>query len=134
LTRRRMSKTSRRRGSVADRGGSAHRIADGVQALVEETERILQTWKHPEPYIPPTAPGGTKYERNLPPPILDRLSSDRLFWHVLTFSSASANGRLIAEGALQIVVKQIESIFSIQISPHRGLNSEWNTVIRIAIE
>jgi len=41
------------------------------RALVEETENILQSWKHPEPYIPPTAPGGTKYERNLPPPILD---------------------------------------------------------------
>jgi hypothetical protein len=83
---------------VADQGGSAHRNADGVQALVEETERILQAWKHPEPYIPPTAPGGTKYERNLPPPILDRWSSDRHILHVLTFSSASANGRLIAKG------------------------------------
>ncbi|KAK4889539.1 hypothetical protein LTR27_011714 [Elasticomyces elasticus] len=44
------------------------------RALIEETESILQKWKHPDPYRPPTAPGGSKYERNLavtntePPP------------------------------------------------------------------
>jgi hypothetical protein len=51
-------------------------------------------WKHPDPYRPPTAPGGktshqfinislsqpdlfigSKYERNLPSPILDRKSN-----------------------------------------------------------
>ncbi|PHH58449.1 hypothetical protein CDD81_5808 [Ophiocordyceps australis] len=41
------------------------------KALLLETEKLLDSWKHPDPYIPPTAPGGTKYERNLPPPILD---------------------------------------------------------------
>jgi len=39
--------------------------------LVAEAERLLKEYKHPEPIKVPTAPGGTKYERNLPPPILD---------------------------------------------------------------
>jgi hypothetical protein len=28
------------------------------QALLEETEVLLEKWKHPDPYRPPTAPGG----------------------------------------------------------------------------
>ncbi|EDN95083.1 hypothetical protein SS1G_10958 [Sclerotinia sclerotiorum 1980 UF-70] len=40
-------------------------------ALFKETEDLLEKWKHPDPYRPPTAPGGSKYERNLPAPILD---------------------------------------------------------------
>ncbi|TGO75334.1 hypothetical protein BELL_0220g00180 [Botrytis elliptica] len=40
-------------------------------ALFKETEDLLEKWKHPDPYRPPTAPGGSKYERNLPSPILD---------------------------------------------------------------
>ncbi|KAK4997706.1 hypothetical protein LTR66_002936 [Elasticomyces elasticus] len=39
--------------------------------LVEEAERLLERWKHPDPYRPPTAPGGSKYERNIPAPILE---------------------------------------------------------------
>ncbi|EGP83537.1 uncharacterized protein MYCGRDRAFT_29525, partial [Zymoseptoria tritici IPO323] len=39
--------------------------------LVEQTEELLEKWKHPDPYRPPTAPGGSKYERNLPCPNLD---------------------------------------------------------------
>ncbi|KAF1956566.1 hypothetical protein CC80DRAFT_60625 [Byssothecium circinans] len=39
--------------------------------LIKETEGLLEKWKHPDPYRPPTAPGGSKYERNLPAPILD---------------------------------------------------------------
>ncbi|OCK99345.1 uncharacterized protein K441DRAFT_652813 [Cenococcum geophilum 1.58] len=39
--------------------------------LIQETENLLEKWKHPDPYRPPTAPGGSKYERNLPAPILD---------------------------------------------------------------
>merc|ERR1712000_483494 len=35
-----------------------------------ETEKLLQKWKHPDPYRPPTAPGGSKYERNLAAPDL----------------------------------------------------------------
>jgi len=41
------------------------------KALIEETETLLEKWKHPDPYRPPTAPGGSKYERNLPAPILE---------------------------------------------------------------
>jgi hypothetical protein len=61
-----------------------------MQALIQETQELLEQWKHPDPYRPPTAPGGefdprnvyriylmlmalgSKYERNLPAPILDR--------------------------------------------------------------
>ncbi|KIW61124.1 hypothetical protein PV05_01282 [Exophiala xenobiotica] len=38
--------------------------------LFNETEKLLQKWKHPDPYRPPTAPGGSKYERNLAAPDL----------------------------------------------------------------
>ncbi|POS76639.1 complex 1 protein [Diaporthe helianthi] len=41
------------------------------RALLKETEKLLDTWKHPDPYAHPTAPGGSKYERNLPAPILE---------------------------------------------------------------
>jgi len=39
--------------------------------LFEETEKLLEEWKHPDPYHAPTAPGGSKYERNLQAPYLD---------------------------------------------------------------
>ncbi|KAL3426193.1 complex 1 protein [Phlyctema vagabunda] len=42
-----------------------------AQALFKETEDLLEKWKHPDPYSAPTAPGGSKFERNLPAPILD---------------------------------------------------------------
>ncbi|CAM1503725.1 Fc.00g013160.m01.CDS01 [Cosmosporella sp. VM-42] len=42
-----------------------------TQALLTETEKLLDSWKHPDPYVPPCAPGGSKFERNLPSPILD---------------------------------------------------------------
>jgi len=50
-------------------------IADPItrsQEIMQQTEALLQKWKHPDPYRPPTAPGGSKYERNIPAPILDR--------------------------------------------------------------
>jgi len=31
---------------------------DFPKVLIEETEKLLQRWKHPDPYRPPTAPGG----------------------------------------------------------------------------
>ncbi|KAI5857281.1 hypothetical protein GGS23DRAFT_588271 [Durotheca rogersii] len=37
------------------------------KVLLSEAEKLLETWKHPDPYRAPTAPGGSKYERNLPP-------------------------------------------------------------------
>ncbi|KAF2087233.1 hypothetical protein K490DRAFT_66098 [Saccharata proteae CBS 121410] len=42
-----------------------------LKRIIQETEDLLEKWKHPDPYKPPTAPGGSKYERNLPAPILD---------------------------------------------------------------
>ncbi|KAH8844253.1 hypothetical protein MCOR27_007189 [Pyricularia oryzae] len=42
-----------------------------IRALLRETEKLLETWKHPDPYCHPTAPGGSKYERNLAPPRVD---------------------------------------------------------------
>jgi hypothetical protein len=68
-----------------------------AQAIIKETEDLLEKWKHPDPYRAPTAPGGTvpplereavemlivilgsKYERNLPAPILDREFSASYF-------------------------------------------------------
>lgn len=59
--------------------------------MFQEAEALLEKWKHPDPYKPPTAPGGmsiyelkrwrlklmavagSKYERNIPAPILDRI-------------------------------------------------------------
>ncbi|KAL2203899.1 hypothetical protein CC79DRAFT_1336524 [Sarocladium strictum] len=41
------------------------------RALLSETEKLLESWKHPDPYVHPTAPGGSKYERNVPSPILE---------------------------------------------------------------
>ncbi|EON65155.1 hypothetical protein W97_04392 [Coniosporium apollinis CBS 100218] len=40
--------------------------------LIQETEDLLKKWQHPDSYRPPTAPGGSKFERNIPAPILDR--------------------------------------------------------------
>ena len=43
-----------------------------AQLIIEETEGLLEKWKHPDPYRAPTAPGGSKYERNLPVPSTER--------------------------------------------------------------
>ncbi|KAG5287096.1 LYR family protein [Histoplasma ohiense] len=40
------------------------------KVLFRETEKLLEEWKHPDPYRAPTAPGGSKYERNSELPIL----------------------------------------------------------------
>ena len=29
-----------------------------AQIIIQETEELLEKWKHPDPYLPPTAPGG----------------------------------------------------------------------------
>ena len=65
-----------------------------LQAIMQEAEKQLEEWKHPDPYRPPTAPGGmisqpfdypicntndysgSKYERNLPVPNTDRESAN----------------------------------------------------------
>ena len=38
-------------------------MANHFKTLFQETEAILERWKHPEPYRPPTAPGGTANQR-----------------------------------------------------------------------
>ncbi|CCG82012.1 Putative uncharacterized protein [Taphrina deformans PYCC 5710] len=38
-----------------------------LERLLEKTESELQLKKHPDPYIVPTAPGGSKWERNTKP-------------------------------------------------------------------
>eukprot|EP00009_Paramoeba_aestuarina_P004401 CAMPEP_0201516604 /NCGR_PEP_ID=MMETSP0161_2-20130828/7899_1 /ASSEMBLY_ACC=CAM_ASM_000251 /TAXON_ID=180227 /ORGANISM="Neoparamoeba aestuarina, Strain SoJaBio B1-5/56/2" /LENGTH=114 /DNA_ID=CAMNT_0047913799 /DNA_START=45 /DNA_END=389 /DNA_ORIENTATION=+ len=39
-----------------------------INRLVADFENTLDEWKHPSPYIIPTDPGGTKWQRNLPLP------------------------------------------------------------------
>ncbi|EMR08454.1 hypothetical protein PNEG_03284 [Pneumocystis murina B123] len=36
-------------------------------AIFDETEEILKKYRHPDPYIVPTSPGGSKWERNILP-------------------------------------------------------------------
>ncbi|TGZ84320.1 hypothetical protein EX30DRAFT_369608 [Ascodesmis nigricans] len=42
-----------------------------LSKLLQETEAVLEKWKHPDHYATPTSPAGSKYERNMPAPILD---------------------------------------------------------------
>ncbi|KAF7332359.1 hypothetical protein MKEN_00117600 [Mycena kentingensis (nom. inval.)] len=44
--------------------------------IFEQAEAKLAAAKHPDPYIAPTAPGGTKWERNLPPPLENPYAHD----------------------------------------------------------
>ncbi|KAK3811139.1 MAG: hypothetical protein J3Q66DRAFT_391006 [Benniella sp.] len=38
-----------------------------IAQAVQDAERQLIEFRHPDPYIAPTAPGGTKFERNIHP-------------------------------------------------------------------
>ncbi|KAI0092199.1 hypothetical protein BDY19DRAFT_990932 [Irpex rosettiformis] len=40
-----------------------------LAAILEKAEADLKERAHPDPYRPPTAPDGTKWERNAPPPL-----------------------------------------------------------------
>ncbi|KAF8076686.1 NDUFB9, NADH-ubiquinone oxidoreductase [Lyophyllum atratum] len=40
-----------------------------LATILEKAEAELAERKHPDPYIPPNFPGGTKWERNIPPPM-----------------------------------------------------------------
>jgi hypothetical protein len=106
-----------------------------MQALVEETEQILQSWKHPEPYIPPTAPGGTKYERNLPPPILSRPSCHLPQLSILTVYSATTNGCMISRSSrLQTAQKQLEYKCSVHVQcSKQNVVTEGRVVVRISL-
>lgn len=37
-----------------------------LEAAISKAQAKLREWAHPDPYIPPCRPGGTKYERNIP--------------------------------------------------------------------
>jgi len=39
-----------------------------IEQILQKGEAELQANLHPQPYIHPKAPGGTSWERNLPPP------------------------------------------------------------------
>lgn len=44
-----------------------------LERAIAKTHELLAEWKHPDPYIPPCRPGGTKYQRNLvnkPEPVM----------------------------------------------------------------
>ncbi|KAG2135733.1 NDUFB9, NADH-ubiquinone oxidoreductase [Suillus bovinus] len=40
-----------------------------LSQILEKAEARLASKLHPDPYIPPSMPGGTKWERNIPPTI-----------------------------------------------------------------
>ncbi|GAM27398.1 hypothetical protein SAMD00019534_105730 [Acytostelium subglobosum LB1] len=39
-----------------------------VKKYMKEFESFSNYWDHPDPYIPCDAPGGSKWQRNIPPP------------------------------------------------------------------
>ncbi|XP_058213213.1 NADH dehydrogenase [ubiquinone] 1 beta subcomplex subunit 9 [Rhododendron vialii] len=39
-----------------------------IDRLLEDGEAAYNKWRHPDPYIVPWAPGGSKFTRNPPPP------------------------------------------------------------------
>lgn len=39
-----------------------------LEKVIQDTKNKLNKWKHPDPYITPGRPGGSKWERNLPSP------------------------------------------------------------------
>ncbi|KAG5358208.1 NADH dehydrogenase [ubiquinone] 1 beta subcomplex subunit 9 [Yarrowia sp. B02] len=38
-----------------------------LERALEDTRAHLYEFRHPDPIVPPSYPGGTKYERNVPP-------------------------------------------------------------------
>ncbi|GES91333.1 NDUFB9, NADH-ubiquinone oxidoreductase [Rhizophagus clarus] len=40
-----------------------------LRKIILAAEKELEENSHPDPYKYPTAPGGTKWERNIPPPL-----------------------------------------------------------------
>ncbi|KAJ0971076.1 hypothetical protein J5N97_019035 [Dioscorea zingiberensis] len=41
---------------------------DTIDHLIADAEAQYGKWRHPDPYIVPWAPGGSKFTRNPPPP------------------------------------------------------------------
>ncbi|XP_050947597.1 NADH dehydrogenase [ubiquinone] 1 beta subcomplex subunit 9 isoform X2 [Cucumis melo] len=45
-----------------------HENLDTIDKLIENGEASYDKWRHPDPYIVPWAPGGSKFTRNPIPP------------------------------------------------------------------
>jgi len=73
---------------LRDRFDANKAIKDPRVALkvLEEGEAEYQKYRHPQPYIHPTAPGGSKFERNIPPPphILEMLPEEEQWYKEMT--------------------------------------------------
>ncbi|KAL9414766.1 hypothetical protein AB3S75_041101 [Citrus x aurantiifolia] len=41
---------------------------DAIDRMIDEAEATYNKWRHPDPYIVPWAPGGSKFCRNPTPP------------------------------------------------------------------
>eukprot|EP01135_Chromosphaera_perkinsii_P005469 Nk52_evm18s352 gene=Nk52_evmTU18s352 len=66
-----------------------------IEKLISDGEAYLTTNMHPDPYKQPTAPEGSKWERNIPPPkIICELNDDEKEWlrQIEGQSSASGHG------------------------------------------
>ncbi|KAK9452225.1 uncharacterized protein V1518DRAFT_436564 [Limtongia smithiae] len=57
----------------ANKGVTDPRI---IRNLIVAGERELELNRHPDPYIPPSRPGGSKYERNAQPPLDKPIGGD----------------------------------------------------------
>ncbi|ODV96432.1 hypothetical protein PACTADRAFT_49782 [Pachysolen tannophilus NRRL Y-2460] len=38
-----------------------------LKTILDDAESLLTSYAHPDPIIPPCRPGGTRFERNIPP-------------------------------------------------------------------
>ncbi|KAK9462672.1 uncharacterized protein V1516DRAFT_670854 [Lipomyces oligophaga] len=47
-----------------------------IKQLISDGEAKLRANRHPDPYIPPSRPGGSKYERNVPPSMQEPVDGD----------------------------------------------------------
>ena len=45
-----------------------------LKILLGKAEATLASLRHPDPYVFPTAPGGSKFERNMAPPLQEPVS------------------------------------------------------------
>ncbi|PUU81587.1 hypothetical protein B9Z19DRAFT_971370, partial [Tuber borchii] len=87
-----------------------------LRVILQEAEETLERWKHPDPYRAPTAPGGSKYERNIPPPMIDRMPTPNLINEdksILTLrspcpSTLSKHGISVEPGWARLYVSYIQ--------------------------
>ncbi|XP_047128757.1 uncharacterized protein LOC124809141 isoform X1 [Hydra vulgaris] len=57
-----------------------------IQKVLEEGEKLFNENRHPQPYIFPSAPYGSKWERNIPPPpsVLEMLPEEEEWYNDMT--------------------------------------------------